>query len=156
MNNDNGESDQERHKRIKKCIKNIRKFRKDKDGMIPIRLTLLLVFILSFVLMTWIIMFWEPSICQFCPETNIQNLSGLFKGYSTHDFHPDYVNVRIGNDTFVFDMWDEKYMLRLLGHTVTIKACAKSNEQFRTYFDLMEAWIYDPIEEEGQIDGNEN
>lgn len=66
-------------------------------------------------------------------------LEGLLRGFERNN---SYWNVKIGNQTYLFNVFDETYMKSLVGYNVTVNCCFRHDSAFLTgHFDMSSAFI---------------
>lgn len=113
------------------------KYMKDDHAIvIPGRtlLVLLIVVCIFFLVYVWI----NTQNVECGPEDKVE-LKGLLRGFERNG---SYWNVKLGNESYLFDVFDESYMKNFIGFDITINACFRHDTSFQVgHYDLVNCFI---------------
>lgn len=114
--------------------------KEDNRGVIlPIK-TLLAITVICIVIFLFI---WADSLKVICnPEDKVE-LKGLLRGFTKND---SYWNIKIDNQTYVFNVFNEDYMKNMIGYNVTLTCCYRHDTSYRIgYYDLVNCFINEVV-----------
>jgi len=74
-----------------------------------------------------------------CDPQDRVTLEGLLRGFERNN---SYWNVKIGNQTYLFNVFDETYMRPMIGYNVTVNCCYRHDTTFLIgHYDMSSAFI---------------
>jgi len=103
------------------------------DGQISIAGILALVGVIVIMLvMVWFLI-QEPS----CDKECQIEIVGILEGFEQNS---SKWNIRINNESFVFDYWDKHYMISFIGENVTLTCCERQVGS-RSIYSLLSCYL---------------
>ena len=74
-----------------------------------------------------------------CDPQDKVTLEGLLRGFERNN---SYWNVKIGNQTYLFNVFDPNYMRPMIGYNVTVNCCYRHDTTFLIgHYDMSSAFI---------------
>jgi len=101
--------------------------------------SIVILLVLLFTVGASIYTFWVLTKPVSCDSQDKVELIGLLAGFYKNN---SYWNVRVDNNTFLFDIFDNEYMENLIGYNMSI-CCCKRHSDVLVYYDFMNAFIED-------------
>ena len=107
---------------------------------IPIKTVLVLVVVICSLILLFV---YADSLTVECDSEDKVELQGQLLGFTKNG---SYWNVKLDNQTYVFDVFDESYMKSLIGFDITINACFRHDTSFQIgRYDMCCAYINEAV-----------
>ena len=102
---------------------------------IPVK-TLITIAVICIVIFLFV---WSDSLKVKCgPEDKIE-LQGQLLGFTKKG---SYWNVKLDNQTYVFNVFDKDYMKNMISYNVTISCCYRHDTSYRVaHYDMISCFI---------------
>jgi hypothetical protein len=111
-------------------------FIKNNSGVLPIRSILVLTVIICVAVL---LIAYSNTLTVKCDLKDEVELKGLLRGFFQNG---SYWVVKIDNQSYFFDKFNQDYMRSLIGFNVVINACLRHETAFSIeYYDLKNAFI---------------
>ena len=109
----------------------------DSAFVVPVGRALLFLFII--ICISFFIYLWMCTLPVECDSVNQVELTGLLRGFERNK---SYWDVKIGNQTYLFDKFDESYMKSMIGYNIMIFCCYRHDSTFQiSHYDLISCFI---------------
>ena len=102
------------------------------------------VIVLSVVICIVILLFVLPNSLKVeCDSEDKVELIGLLRGFTKNG---SYWNVKLDNQTYVFNVFNEDYMKSMIGFNITINSCFRHGAKFQIeYYDMINCFITEVV-----------
>jgi len=114
----------------------LKKFIKNDSALAPGRAIIILLVIVAIIILIYLSVTNADVKCD--PQDQVA-LEGLLRGFERNN---SYWNVKIGNQTFLFNVFDPNYMRPMIGYNVTVNCCYRHDTTFLIgHYDMSSAFI---------------